>query len=82
MNGTTITNTYVVLKAEIEVTKIWSGGPATKPTVTIELLRNGKVIKKAELATGTTSYSFKDLDKTDKEGPTPSVNKKLTATLA
>lgn len=58
----------VVLKAEIKVTKIWSGGPATKPTVTIELLRNGKVIKKAELATGTTSYSFKDLDKTDKDG--------------
>lgn len=68
VNGTTITNTYVVLKAEIKVTKIWSGGPATKPTVTIELLRNGKVIKKAELATGTTSYSFKDLDKTDKDG--------------
>lgn len=67
-NNYTITNTYVVPKMEIEVRKVWSGGPTTKPTVTIELLQNEGVYKTAKLENGRTSYKWTDLDKTDKYG--------------
>lgn len=64
----TITNTYIPETTDISVTKTWVGGPATKPTVTIRLMNGTTEVKSAVLENGTTSYTFKDVAKTDKDG--------------
>lgn len=66
MNGTTIINTYVVPKTEIEV--IWKGGPKEKPTIIIDLLRDGQVYKTITLKNNETAYKWANLDRTDGEG--------------
>ncbi|MGX7140347.1 Cna B-type domain-containing protein, partial [Facklamia languida] len=63
------TNAYIIPKTKIAVEKVWSGGPAVKPTIQLQLMRNGEAYGEiVELMNGTTSYQWTDLDKTDQEG--------------
>ncbi|WPJ91473.1 Cna B-type domain-containing protein [Facklamia hominis] len=65
----TITNTYVVPKTHFEVKKVWSGGPSVKPTIQLQLLRNGQAYGTVvELTNGNTHYIWTDLDSLDPSG--------------
>lgn len=68
-DGVSINSTTDTAKKEyasIAGTKTWIDPEATThPTITINLLRNGKAIDSRTLADGTISYEFKDLDKYD-----------------
>ncbi|MEG0294854.1 Cna B-type domain-containing protein [Enterococcus sp.] len=58
----------VVLREKIEITgtKVWIGGPTVKPTIEFQLYRNGEALgEPVELKDGTTTYTWKDLYKTD-----------------
>ncbi len=59
-----------VEETEVTATKIWSGGPAVKPTIKLQLYRNGsdKVGEAVELSNGTTSHIWNNLPKTDEAG--------------
>lgn len=59
-----------VEETEVTATKIWSGGPAVKPTIKLQLYRNDseKVGEAVELLNGTASHTWKDLPKTDEAG--------------
>ena len=65
--GNNFTNTIKqdsTVKAE--VTKTWKDPEGTThPEITINLLQDGKEIKEAKLANGTTTYTFDNLDKYD-----------------
>jgi len=68
-DGLTVTNTYVISKTSIIGTKIWVGGPSAKPTIKLQLYRDGEVyLDPVELLDGTTEYIWEDLDETDIEG--------------
>lgn len=65
----TFTNTYVVPKTHLEVKKVWSGGPTVKPTIQLQLLRNGQAYGTVvELTNGNTHYIWTDLDSLDPSG--------------
>ena len=67
--GLTVTNTYVIPKTNITGTKEWSGGPTVKPTIQLQLYRDGEVNgEPVTLENGTTSYTWEDLDETDIDG--------------
>ena len=68
--GLTVTNTYVSPKTEVLGTKIWLYGPEVKPTIELQLYRNGVALEdyKVELENGTTEYKWTDLDLTDEDG--------------
>ncbi|MBS4761216.1 Cna B-type domain-containing protein [Carnobacteriaceae bacterium zg-ZUI252] len=67
----TITNTYVPAKTEYTVNKVWVGGPAEKPTISVQLYQNGVAYGSAvELVSGTTSYTWRELPATDNNGVT------------
>lgn len=56
-------------KIDITGKKVWSGGPSTKPTIELQLYRDGKVYgEPVALKNGETSYTWEELDKTDGEG--------------
>lgn len=55
-------------KTEITVTKKWVGGPAVKPAIHVQLLRDGKPFGDKVKLHGTTTYTWKDLDQTDENG--------------
>ena len=68
-DGLTVTNTYVSPKIDVTGTKIWDGGPEAKPTIKLELYQGEtKVGETAELLSGTTSFTWNNLDKTDADG--------------
>jgi hypothetical protein len=68
-DGFTITNTYVIPKINIIGTKIWSGGPAVKPNIQIQLYKNGVLLGNPyTLTSGMTSYTWLNLDQTDING--------------
>ena len=65
-DGFTITNTYVSPKTDLTVLKEWVGGPVVKPTILIQLYRDGVELgEPIELVDGETSYTWTDLDVTD-----------------
>lgn len=69
-NDYTITNTYVIPKTDVKVTKVWQGGAAPRPTVQFQLYRDGVAVSEADggvvgLASGTTDYTWRNLDATD-----------------
>ena len=65
----TVTNTYVSPKIDVTVTKVWKGGPDVKPTIRLQLYRNGVALgEPVELVHPVTTYTWKDLDKTDSTG--------------
>ncbi|WP_457768816.1 Cna B-type domain-containing protein, partial [Facklamia hominis] len=68
-NVFTFTNTYEVPKTHFEVRKVWSGGPSIKPTIQLQLLRNGQAYGTVvELLNGQRRYRWDDLSATDEEG--------------
>lgn len=65
----TVTNTYVSPKIDVEVNKVWVGGPETKPTIQLQLFRNDEVFgEPVTLENGTLKHTFVGLDKTDSRG--------------
>ena len=68
-NGTNFTNTINQKKISVSGTKTWVDPQGTEhQTITINLLRNGVEIDFRELANGTTTYSFDNLDKYAPDG--------------
>ena len=70
-NHSEVTNTYVSPKTSYTATKVWSGGPATKPDITLALLRDGVAYPDAgqkTLAYPTVTATWEDLDETDANG--------------
>ena len=68
-NGTNFTNTINQKKISVSGTKTWIDPQgAEHQTITINLLRNGVEIDSRELANGTTTYSFDNLDKYAPDG--------------
>lgn len=56
-------------KVSITGHKVWVGGPSEKPTIKLQLYRNGEAyLDLVTLANGTTSYTWNGLDQTDKLG--------------
>ena len=69
VQGNTITNTYEIPKTEVTATKQWVKGPANHPTVELQLFQNGEAYgDSVQLVDGVTTYTWKDLDETDKAG--------------
>ena len=65
----TVTNTYVSPKGDVTMFKIWKGGPTVKPTIRLQLYRNGVAFgNPVDLVHPATEYTWKDLDKTDASG--------------
>ncbi|MBU5428062.1 Cna B-type domain-containing protein [Tissierella pigra] len=68
-DGLTVINTYVIPKTEFTATKKWIGGSNTKPTIELQLYRDGeKLGVPVKLENGETEYTWNDLDKTDIDG--------------
>ncbi|MEG6523109.1 collagen binding domain-containing protein [Desulfotomaculum sp. 1211_IL3151] len=75
-DGLTITNTYYSPpvgggspKTAITGGKIWEGGPSSKPTIQLQLYRNGiEHGDPVELTDGQLSYTWNDVDKNDNTG--------------
>lgn len=64
-----ITNTFIINKVDITATKVWIGGPEEKPTIKLQLLKNGEVEgEPVELKSGETDYTWKDLPLSDEAG--------------
>lgn len=69
VNGLTVTNTYVSPKTDVTATKVWKGGPAVRPSIKLQLMRDGVAFgNPVELDGATTSYTWKDVDQTDSTG--------------
>lgn len=74
VNGLTVTNTKTPdtpepPKKDVTGTKIWVGGSGPRPTITLQLYRNGRAYgDPVELKNGTTKYTWKDLDVKDANG--------------
>ena len=67
----TVTNKYTGgEKTSVTATKKWVGVPASVrvPKITLELLQNGKLIKTADLPSGTKTATWSDLPTYDTEG--------------
>ena len=64
----TFTNTYVITKTEVTVNKVWVGGPEEKPVIQVQLYRDGEAYLDAVTLDGSTSYTWTELDSTDKNG--------------
>ena len=67
--GLTITNTYKSPKTEVTGTKVWVNGSDVKPTIQLQLKRNGIDHEDPiTLKHPDTSYTWNGLDKTDSNG--------------
>ena len=69
VDGFAITNTYVIPKIDIKVTKAWVGGPAEKPAIKVQLYKDGEAYgDPVKLVSGKTTHIWADLDQTDGDG--------------
>lgn len=67
--GLTVTNTYVIPKTSVTGTKIWVGGSNSRPTIQLQLYRDGEVYEDpVTLENGTTTHTWSEIDKTDING--------------
>lgn len=67
--GFVITNTYVSPKIDVTATKTWIGGPADKPDIRLQLMKNGEAFGDPEvLKHPAVSYTWKELDQTTANG--------------
>ena len=67
--GLVVTNCYQSPKIDVTVTKIWKGGSGVRPTIRIQLYRNGVAFgDPVELIHPNTTYTWKGLDRTDANG--------------
>lgn len=56
-------------KVSITGRKVWIGGPDTKPTIELQLFRNGQAYgPSVELRNGVSAYTWDDLDAKDSQG--------------
>lgn len=73
-SGLTVTNTYVPPKTDITATKIWSGGPTPRPTITFQLYRSvlgGAAVPVGdtkELVNGVLQVTWMQMPTTDNDG--------------
>ena len=69
VDGLTITNRYVIPKIDVTAKKTWVDGPAEKPDVTLQLMKDGKAFgDPVVLKHPAVSYTWKDLDQTTAKG--------------
>ncbi|QIK57078.1 Cna B-type domain-containing protein [Erysipelothrix sp. HDW6A] len=65
-DGLTVTNTYVIPVKDVTGYKEWIDGPVEKPTVELQLFRNGKTyLTPVKLESGTNDFTWYSLDGTD-----------------
>lgn len=67
-DGVVFKNTFQLPKIDVTATKKWVGGPKEKPVIQLQLYRDGKAFGNVVELDGVTSYTWKDLDKTDVTG--------------
>ncbi len=76
-DGLTVTNTYTSPKTEVTGTKAWVGGPTSKPSIELQLYRNGEALAGEvvaldgivdEIEETPWVYTWNNLDKTDITG--------------
>lgn len=68
-DGLTITNKYKSSEIDVIGRKVWEGGPTPRPSIKLQLYRNGeKIGEPVVLEDGTISYKWSSLDKTDRNG--------------
>lgn len=69
-DGLTVTNTYQSPLINVTVNKVWEGGPATKPAIHLQLLRDGEVMEGylQTVVSPNTTYTWNNLPKTDNLG--------------
>ncbi|WIV12346.1 collagen binding domain-containing protein [Proteiniborus sp. MB09-C3] len=68
-DGLTITNTYQSPKRDVIGKKVWVNGPSIRPTIELQLYRNGIPYgRPVELSGEAISYKWSGLDKTDEKG--------------
>lgn len=67
--GLKVTNTYVTPKTQVTGTKEWRYGPVVKPTIELQLYKDGIAYgTPVTLNNGTTNYTWTGLDQTDING--------------
>jgi len=69
-DGLTITNSYVSPKIDVTGTKIWSGGPVTKPNIQIQLYQNGNALGSPVTFTNGKTTNVWTVDQTASNGAT------------
>lgn len=70
-DGQTVTNKFIRHLTTVTAKKVWEGGPDAKPTIELQLYRNGeKLGAPVELANGELSHTWNDVDLTDSAGKT------------
>lgn len=68
IEGSVVTNTYTSPQITVTATKKWVGGPEDRPTIQLQLLRNGQPYQEAvTLPSGTTEHSWQ-VAETDEAG--------------
>jgi uncharacterized repeat protein (TIGR01451 family) len=68
-NIVTITNRFEFKKTDITAEKVWDGGSSLKPTIKLQLFRNGSAYQNSvTLVNGDTKYTWYDLDLYDTFG--------------
>lgn len=68
-DGLTITNEYLDSAKDVTAKKVWIGGPDTKPTIELQLYRNGdKFGETVEMTGGLVEYTWSDLNRADDKG--------------
>ena len=67
--GYTITNTYSSPRINVTMTKVWSGGSGVRPTIQVQLYRNGVAHgSPVQLVHPNTTHTWTGLEKTDANG--------------
>ena len=68
-DGLKVINTYVSPKIEVTGEKVWIGGSSQRPTIELQLYRNGEAFGELiKLVNGKTKYIWENLDLTDMDG--------------
>lgn len=69
IEGSTITNTFVVKTIDYYVEKIWVNAPKVHPDINIQLYQNGKpYLDVVSLSNGEVNYTWENIPYTDSEG--------------
>src|SRR5690554_6076936 len=69
VEGLTVTNTYVVPTKDVTANKVWVNGPSTRPTIELQLYRDGVAVgDPVSLEDGTLTYTWVEMTVTDING--------------
>lgn len=66
--GVVFENTFLIPKIDVTATKKWVSGPEDKPMIQLQLYRDDKALGEVVELEDVTTYTWKNLDKTDAEG--------------